>query len=72
MTQVTAGWARIHLRKNCAQLAQPASFAQSGQRLALHAAEHRALGERPVDDHRGAASAAARSSRRSASGSASE
>src|SRR5262249_53355218 len=31
ITQVTAGWARIHLRKNCAQLALPVSCAQSGR-----------------------------------------
>jgi hypothetical protein len=34
MAAVTAGWATIHLRKNCPQLSMPSSlFAQSGSAL---------------------------------------
>ncbi len=54
IAQVTAGCDTIHLRKYCAQLAMPSSAAQARQGLAAHAAEHRALGERAVGDHRDA------------------
>jgi hypothetical protein len=51
MAQVTAGWATIHFRRNCAQEVQLNSAAKSGQRLPAHAMKQIAGAKRTIHYH---------------------